>query len=1239
VSGASSSRDLGGQTRFDVVRCLGEGGMGIVYEAIDRENGARVALKTLPNLTAEALLRFKNEFRALADLQHPNLVGLRELIEHAGHWFFTMELVEGTDFLRWVRHERRCPPSFAPTRAWRPRPGAPMRSSSPPSSRGGPPSSLRDSAPASGGPGYDEARLRSALAQLARGLIALHGAQKVHRDIKPSNVLVTPRGHVVILDFGVVTDTAGDGVWSHDMLVGTPTFMAPEQALGSPAGTQADWYSVGVLLFVALTGSPPFAGGGDTVMAHKQVETAPPPSSIVDVPPDLDALCRALLERDPLKRANGRAVLDALEVHDSAIPAAPDTFVGRPRELAALRDAYDAASRGAVTVIVDGESGVGKTSLVARFTESVRAEDPTALVLRGRCYERESVPFKAFDGVIDTLSSHLIVMAPEEVEAVLPEHVGLLAQAFPVLRRVHLIEELSAPEPAADPHHLRVRTFSALREMLSRVAARRRLALVIDDLQWTDADSLALLRDVCRPPDAPRALLIATVRHGSVIAPGRRSPLDFAIPGDVRHLHLEALPPEQARELAERLLGATGPLMVDVPAYDIARESGGHPLFIGELIRHARLAGGPSAGLRLDDALSRRIKRLDADARRVLEIVAVAGGPVTLELCARVVGLGVGDLAPRLSVLRGAQLLRTTGARAVDFVEPFHDRVRTATLSLVEPADARRWHGRIALAMEESETPELELLALHWREAGNGSYAAHYASAAAERASQAFAFHHAARLYRSVGELDPSRVAEVRPRLAEALARAGHGLEAGREYVVAADTARPEVALELRRRGAEQLLAAGDFEEGNAQLERVLDEVGMSYARSGGAALASLLWHRLRLRLRGLGHTLVPAERVTPEALQAIDVCWAAVLGFGITEAVRAADFQARHLLLALKHGEPTRLLRALGPEMILAAGQGKEARLHEVEAVAKGIVDHMGGALTQRAVLAAAVGIASYLLGDLATAHASLAEARPLLAEQLGEGARVAHDNCRIFMMSTLSWMGRLREWRDAYPELMTELGERQNVTMASNMKTGIHVFQWLARGEVETARRLAAEAVAPWPKDVTNQYFLDVWTRSQLALYEGDAAAALRAVDEGFTMLERGMFLRIAYVRCNLMDQRARASVALARTSPRRADLLRSASADAARLFAEPVRWAPAMGHAVRAAVALARSEGDEARDQLARAIEGFERTCLALHAAMARRRLGELDGAPDARAEAWCAAEGVTEPARLMGLIVPG
>src|SRR5262249_1336552 len=154
----------------------------------------------------------------------------------------------------------------------------------------------------------------------------------------------------------------------------------------------------------------------------------------------------------------------------------------------ALRDAFAMTRTGrGVTFFLHGDSGVGKSALIRRFTDALSAELPDAVVFTGRCYERESVPYKAVDGIIDALSRWLSTLPEGALAAVLPRQRGLLGQVFPVMRRIEAIAQAPRPEPGAlDPQVLRARLFFALRDLWTRLSERRPLVLVIDDLQWAD---------------------------------------------------------------------------------------------------------------------------------------------------------------------------------------------------------------------------------------------------------------------------------------------------------------------------------------------------------------------------------------------------------------------------------------------------------------------------------------------------------------------------------------------------------------------------------------------------------------------------------------------------------------------------------------------------------------------------------------------------------------------------------
>jgi predicted ATPase len=286
-----------------------------------------------------------------------------------------------------------------------------------------------------------------------------------------------------------------------------------------------------------------------------------------------------------LRRLGGRQAPAAAAAPVSA------PFVGRARELRLLHDAFSAMKSGRpVTVAVVGGSGMGKTALVRRFLDEVKQADDDVVVLPGRCYEQESVPYKALDPVVDSLAHYLRRLPAVHSEALLPHDVLALARLFPVLRQVGTVAHARrAVLDIPDSQELRRRAFAALRELLVRLADRAPLVVCIDDLQWGDLDSASLLEALLRPPDPPALLLIGCYRSDEAatspmlqsVLP-KRAGVTTAV--EARDIALEELPPDEGRELALMLLGPGGSSAV-ARADAIARESGGNPYFIEELAR------------------------------------------------------------------------------------------------------------------------------------------------------------------------------------------------------------------------------------------------------------------------------------------------------------------------------------------------------------------------------------------------------------------------------------------------------------------------------------------------------------------------------------------------------------------------------------------------------------------------------------------------------------------------------
>ena len=1271
---AAGDGERASNQHFRVIRRLGAGGMGVVYEAEDRRSGARVALKTLRIADAASIYRFKNEFRSLADVTHPNLVALYDLFFDTHDLFFTMELVDGVDFLKYIAFNEHAETShsavFAETTLSDSQPHAQEQS--------GVVKIVSDQfempapGPLSGALAptqrqrCDYGRLRAALRQLSEGVIALHAAGKLHRDIKPSNVMVTPEGRVVLLDFGLVRDLISTraGETGAHRIAGTAEYMSPEQAASDELSEASDWYSVGVMLYQAMTGKLPFSGPALRVLVAKQQFDPPTPSKLApSVPADLEALCCALLRRAPAQRPQGHDVLAALGTggeKPSAPPRAPTTltqpFIGRGKQIEALSSCFDQLRQGrTLTAYVHGTSGMGKTALVRRFVESIPPRE-RAVILRGRCYERESVPYKAVDSLVDALSSHLRSLAPDEARALLPVDVAAAARIFPVLRRVEAIAEARGlRKETRDDQEVRRRGFAALREMFARIGIRRPLVLWIDDLQWGDVDSASLLGEILRPPDPPALLLIASYRSEEAteslplrVLRDTKSQLGDRV--GVVDIEVTPLAEDDAIALAISLLGRDDE-SARLDAEAIAREAGGSPFFVDALSRTllaTDTAEDARPPIRLDDFVLGRVAQLPEDARRLLEIAAVAARPVSRDVAVRAAAILPDAERTAMGVLRAAQLVRTVVVLGEEQIETYHDRIRESVVSHLSAEDTIDAHRRLARSLEASAHPDPEALVTHFRAANEPERAGVYAIGAATRAADALAFNRAADWYRLALELrepDAVEARALRSKLGDALSNAGRGAEAADVYFAAAEGA-PEIeALDFKRLGASELLRGGHLDRGLAAVRDVLSTVGMGLPRTPRRALLSLLWRSLYLRARGLGYTPKEEGQIAPEVLKRVDICWSLTAGFGVVDNVRAREIQTRHLALALKSGERFRVARALASEIWPSSIAGPKAAAH-VERIAKLAQEAAERSPNPHSLpfVTLCRGVSAYLMGHWRTSVELLDASAKELSDN-HRGAAWEISNANIFSLWSLWNLGSVKELMRRVPLLLKEARERGDLLLETTARIGRLNVVWLAADDPTRAGHEVVDAMSRWSHDyVHQQHYYAGLAEARIALYTGNAGKGLELIEALWPRVAGAFLLKIQSLRAELTHLRAQLRVAVALDSADSERLLAAALRDATSLARERTPWVDGLGQLTEAAVANARGNQMLAVERLVSAERSFVGADMALWAVAARHRRGEILGGDDGSslvdaAKRHFEGEQITRPDFMLDVFAPG
>ncbi|MDF1816450.1 MAG: protein kinase, partial [Verrucomicrobiales bacterium] len=889
--------------RFELVEKLGSGGMGSVYKAIDRERGTSLAIKFLHYPAPWMLLRFKQEFRLVNKLAHPNLVRFYEFFHQERLSFFTMEHIHGSNFLNW----------------WHSIGG---------SETGNEPS---DTALLS--------KLTRALLQLAEGLNALHQNGKLHRDIKPSNVMVTHDGkRVVLLDFGLVTNYVGRvGLFSPDNLdiVGTFPFMAPEIMEGLVHDVASDWYAFGVLLYQVLSGKLPFYGTYADITEQKISGVTPNLPNWV--PPEIKSICQGLINPSPDLRPSFGEVWRALGGDTHSMPLSnsafphdlPITTIGREKEIGQLVAAYQESLKGVPALaLVYGKSGLGKTCIIEELQSRIRNTPDFLTVLSGRCYEQESIPYKGIDDIMDQLSLRLLHLPMSKVKQILPADFPLLCIVFPVLAIVSEHFKLNLTnfnQTHLDLAAQKRRMLRAIEELFFNLGKLGPLVICLDDLQWCDKDCIAIIEVILNLADCP--ILVAGSFRSEAIEPAGTltSLIEDRGRGPVFQVPIEELDEESLAQIAIQVLGEKAEQIENrTKIGEIVKESGGNAFFIIQLAK-ALKRGAKS--LKLDSVLEDHVNELSEAEKSFLQLLAVAGHPIRRSLAVEAAGL-IGNEQEFESDLRIGGLIKSSGPTQDDLLETYHDRIREGIVKSLEENELSSHHLKLARTLAQHTPEDHENLARHFKGGRKFDIAADHYLTAAKNSRRSLAFEHTVYLYReslACKQRKGTDLANIRAAIGDALENAGKGHDAAVEFHQAAKImAGTEDELKWKQREAHQYMISGHFDEGLRVIKEVLDRGHIKYPATHTHALMSAVLQSLYLRFSIISpHLEKNSRKLTPELADKIDTYWVTACGLGTIDVFRAADFHLKALRLSLRSGDPARIARSMALHAIYNGAEG----------------------------------------------------------------------------------------------------------------------------------------------------------------------------------------------------------------------------------------------------------------------------------------------------------------------------
>ncbi len=685
--------------RYRLVSRLGEGAMGVVWLAEDAATGERVALKVITgalSATADARTQFKQEFRLMAQLRHPNCCAVYDYgLSPDGEPFFTMEVVPG----KGLDELLPLPPD----------------------------------------------RFEDLFAQLMLALGYVHQLGFVHRDLKPANVRVTPEGVVKLMDYGLMESGGSAG----GPVRGTLAYLAPEVLKRGPIDRRTDLYAAGALAYELLTGRPPFVGTKplDVILAHLGQRPEAPGRLRPGVAPKHERVALKLLEKEPIARFQSTGeVLSALGREAPSgiggnLLASP--MVGRDDALAGLAGRLTAVSRreAGAAIALGGPAGAGKTRLLEEFRFMAQlAEVPCGYV---RAREGDLAPYGPAAALLRALLPALQAAVP-----------GDLATHGPVVSR--LVPEASdaiAP-PLAGPLEEKARLEGAFVALLASLASAAGLVVLVDGWEWMDPLSVALFDRLLRASQGAPLLFVAAGRGQAAdgATPFEHWPLAPLAETAVGRMIASMLGQDA---VASAFVGRLTALAAGNPLY--LERLLDHLVKQGQLVRREGAwatdiaIADQAVPANLEALLRARLATLSDDARAVARAAAVLGHGFDLALLDAVTGLGPERTFDALRELAGHHVLAQDEDGTWGFAQV---AMQVLLAGELEPAERAQAHGAAGRTLEarlagrpsaEASVAEVTAIAHHALRAGDAAATIRFALEAGRRHAALFANDEAAR--------------------------------------------------------------------------------------------------------------------------------------------------------------------------------------------------------------------------------------------------------------------------------------------------------------------------------------------------------------------------------------------------------------------------------------------------------------------------------------------------------------